>query len=821
MTHEGDEAVDGERRSRQNQPKDIAHKISADGSLIILSASSSISNRQIMFYPTLQLLLPLLSWRLFGGLAFAPAAIQRCRRQPLKLEFFDDWRLFFFGGLAFAPAATQRCRRHPLKLEFDDFSDLDLSIGSSSSDLEGKSTNGANLNFHGSDFPELQSIFQRGPASYTSSISSSLLYKLKSSGFENDDDIASFAMDFACRPEIISKILIQDFQWNAIDAHRARVGITNLVKGRLETTNAYCLELQSKDIQVAEVASNLSLPVTNVLEALPLSTTDETENKQEQEGSPKPKLVPWKSVLVNDKAKLRRKVKERKKLGNVDDKTSSTEADKDSYNYGLLDNHADRATYHTLFEELENLWSFMTVHQASSVVSEPPIRERTAEVYMRHARLFLGWVVDARESILGKDLLNELDERDTDEVQLATKSSSPLATSTSKASVLSEAINIRKAMWKRLQQRIGKDATPEDMKRNLSLTDIFLDQNTESVSSIVQYILWMRDERRISSNYEANILRGLIKIVKFRFAGELSLSNKTVRSATSKTPLDDIPVVIELRKFHRDAGNRSKKAPRSSDEGKKWLDWNEYLEVIELLKADLGDMIDKYEMESNKQPENVDDGVKRQKSLQLQKKEIAAAFQHYLILSFFACVPDRQRTFRELQLGRNFLRVDGDSIEQDMWVIRHSADDYKTGATYGERPPLPLLPSLTPAIDEFIERWRPCLLRKSEDTSPSSFLFHQSKTGNPLTSNSLYQIVSRCCYKYKEKKTNPHLLRDMIVTHVRKNSDASEKELEALALYMGHSVQMQRDSYDRRTLEQKVMPAVSLMQSINSVDKQQ
>ena len=49
------------------------------------------------------------------------------------------------------------------------------------------------------------------------------------------------------------------------------------------------------------------------------------------------------------------------------------------------------------------------------------------------------------------------------------------------------------------------------------------------------------------------------------------------------------------------------------------------------------------------------------------------------------------------------------------------------------------------------------------------------------------------------------------VTHVRKNGDASEKELEALALFMGHSIQMQRDSYDRRTLEQKVSTIVSFV----------
>ena len=737
--------------------------------------------------------------------------------------------LQLFGASAFAPVSSKRFKRQPhLELEFDDFSDSDLSIGISDvngNGVNGKDTNGADLNLHSKDFPELQMIFQRSPISYSSSTSSLLLCKLKLSGFQNDGDITSFAMDFASRPEIISQLLIQDFQWNAIDAHRARVGISSLVASKFKTvTNNSAVVLEKDGTLYSDPPLSSQTAVLDIVEEESADKKYDNETTSEEEIETQPvKVAPWKSVLVNDKAKLRRGVNKRNEQSNAEVKTSdATNNDKDSYNYGLIDNDEDRATYQTIFEELDSYWSFMTVHQAASV-SEPPIRERTAEVYMRHARLFLGWCVDARENILDVDVLKTFEDSDDsimNENQSATTSSSPLASSTSKASAVNEAIDVRKAMWKRLEARIGKDATIANLKRNLSLSDIFINQNTESATSIIHYILWMRSERNISSNYEANILRGLIKLVKFRFAGDMSLSDNVLRSATSKTPLDDIPVVIELRKFHRDAGNRSKKAPRSSDEGKKWLDWSEYLEVIESLRTDLGDMIDKYEIVENEQPTNQpNDGVKRQKALQVQRKEIATIFQHYLILSFFACVPDRQRTFRELQLNKNFLRVEGESRVEDTWVIRHSADDYKTGATYGERPPLQLLPSLTPSIDDFIERWRPCLLRDSADSSPSSYLFHQPKTGNPLSANSMYQIVSRCCYKYKQKKTNPHLLRDMIVTHVRKNSDASEKELEALALYMGHSIAMQRDSYDRRTLEEKVTPAVNLMQSISSAEK--
>ena len=46
------------------------------------------------------------------------------------------------------------------------------------------------------------------------------------------------------------------------------------------------------------------------------------------------------------------------------------------------------------------------------------------------------------------------------------------------------------------------------------------------------------------------------------------------------------------------------------------------------------------------------------------------------------------------------------------------------------------------------------------------------------------------------KLTNPHLVRDMVVTHLR-GGGASERELEALAIYMGHSLAMQRSTYDR------------------------
>ena len=48
------------------------------------------------------------------------------------------------------------------------------------------------------------------------------------------------------------------------------------------------------------------------------------------------------------------------------------------------------------------------------------------------------------------------------------------------------------------------------------------------------------------------------------------------------------------------------------------------------------------------------------------------------------------------------------------------------------------------------------------------------KNGQPLSTGSLYSMFSKTAYRITGKKTNPHLVRDMVVTHLR-GSDASEQ----------------------------------------------
>jgi hypothetical protein len=240
--------------------------------------------------------------------------------------------------------------------------------------------NGANGNNRqsASRFSKLHHVITTPPISFSNEISDNIIKQLESSGFIDDNDVTNFAKGFIQREEVLSQILMQDFSWQVMDAHRARVGMIELVyQQSVETERP---RLHSPEAERKDAGIPVSQPIIRTLVAQDKTNTDNAKviNVQ-QEPDPEVKLASWKSVLVNDKAKLRRT----KKQSNGQEVSSN----KDTYSYGLAS--TDREVYSTLFEELDNYWSFMTVPQTSTF-AEPPIREKTAEVYRTHSRLFLG-----------------------------------------------------------------------------------------------------------------------------------------------------------------------------------------------------------------------------------------------------------------------------------------------------------------------------------------------------------------------------------------------------------------------------------------------
>jgi hypothetical protein len=316
-----------------------------------------------------------------------------------------------------------------------------------------------------------------------------------------------------------------------------------------------------------------------------------------------------------------------------------------------------------------------------------PLRAATAQTYLRHARLFVQWYLSTTTMTTDQD------------------------------------------------QRIS------------SLADILdASGDEQSIQCFWDFCAYLRAERGIAKSYEANLWRGLGKLLKYRHRDK-------------KEEKDVLPAMAMVRKWHRLAQQAAKKAPRQSNEEMKWLSWPEYLSVVHQCRAEYESLLD-MAMHDGRNSTTMD-------------RKIAIALQRYLVLAIFATVPDRQRTIRELEIGTTLCKVNG------IWCIRHTSEQYKTGKTYGERPLLQLGP-VTADIDAFWDQWRPSLCSSDDEKLPHNFLFVQVRTGRPLTQDSVYQLVGRTCYQYTGQRTNPHLLRDMIVTHVRQSNQASEQELEAL-----------------------------------------
>jgi len=673
--------------------------------------------------------------------------------------------------------------------------------------------------------------------------SNQMVEKLVTCGWKSDMELLSFASDFLDRPEVLANILKDDFGFSVLEAHKCRAALTNLLR-RKSQSGVVSIDGASESILLGSVVSapnlsqletatslsasavpSLSAPTgststaafacTSTSTSMSMSATDNTATVTPKLNLPLSNATvasaigsgpnvyrgKFKDTVVNPKQSERRE----QALGGLD--------------YGLPADLGDKCPI--LAAELDAFYRFMT--EPHPLSQDSPIRKSTADVYLRHARLFLGW-------------------------NLATG---------------------------------GFGSDPSEVLQ-ASLTVPFPTKEREGVTSVFDFMQFLRKTRKVSISYEANMLRGLIKLAKFRFARESS----TDTSYGGKS-FEDIPLIREARKLHREANRRQSTAPRVSDEKLKWLSWPEYLGVVQAVRHDLVKAMDKYtamygpesgyeeRLEARVRTQRViggkrgsvkgrrsvrapldldwkrkvrgggaderghrvsvrgcerairpfiedameaseartELGERKQVSIKPQaapkdaaRRNVARLFQHYLVVALLACIPDRQRTFRELEIGKTLVKEEG------QWLIKHGPDDYKTGKSYGTRPPLVVASELAPLIDLFIDDFRPAL------NPDGSHLFTQRGSGKPFTADSMYQVVARLCFNHTGKKTNPHLLRDMIVTHVRE-TDASEKELEALALYMGHSINMQRSSYDRRTLNQKVAPAVDLLNSINKIDE--
>jgi hypothetical protein len=99
---------------------------------------------------------------------------------------------------------------------------------------------------------------------------------------------------------------------------------------------------------------------------------------------------------------------------------------------------------------------------------------------------------------------------------------------------------------------------------------------------------------------------------------------------------DDPPVLLEVRAMAGAAFKQTRRCPLVSDESKKWLTWPEYAGLVSDLRRECAGLTPSGEIRS--------------------PREVASSLQRYLIFAILACVPDRQRTLRELRVGHTLVK---------------------------------------------------------------------------------------------------------------------------------------------------------------------
>ncbi len=305
------------------------------------------------------------------------------------------------------------------------------------------------------------------------------------------------------------------------------------------------------------------------------------------------------------------------------------------------------------------------------------------------------------------------------------------------------------------------------------------EQTQETLTTILK---WLRKERQIHPSTEKGVVEVLLVVAKFQYFQETdSLKAKNY---------GDIPVILMLRQELKEAKERAKNVPPAADESLKWLDWPEFLKCVHHLEQECR-LTYSYGSERS-------------------ATAVARSVQRYLVFALLGYMPpDRQRTLRELEVGKTLVKglLDQNEIfearEDGKWYFHLMKTDYKTGKTYGEQ--WLMVPDiLYPHLEAWLDQWR-------DQFSPShNFVFTQ-ENGKPYKKASdLSNIIRRTTHRLTGKLTTSHLIRHMLITYLKRHG-ASDEVMKSLANAMHHSTKMQTEIYDRRPQFEKVAPAQELV----------
>ena len=355
------------------------------------------------------------------------------------------------------------------------------------------------------------------------------------------------------------------------------------------------------------------------------------------------------------------------------------------------------------------------------------------------------------------------------------------------------------------------------------------EQATEYIDAWICHLLnFLEIERQHNSRSSYSVLAGIHALARFQYHKD-----------TADSKYRDIPVLRIVRGHQRELNARMKIEDAASNLEMQWL---ELPEILEKIVKPLREGCAYRTCTGHLRPITV----------------IAHSFQLFLM---WACLtfrpPRRQQEFRNLQIGlacpiqrpknlkqrqfihplpsdRNEHRSHGYLYKADdgYWYMDMTPESYKTGAKYGHQklaipnPPLADGKGLYDYLEAFLYgyyrdrqgNWQSGgQLAETPDSNGEWYslrmafepthnhVFCQPKVGGILDHSQFCKLIRTSSNRLTGQRVFPHLLRDIVATWFLINQYTVEN-IQSLAYAMGHSEEMLRKLYDRRTTQQKNQP---------------
>jgi hypothetical protein len=105
----------------------------------------------------------------------------------------------------------------------------------------------------------------------------------------------------------------------------------------------------------------------------------------------------------------------------------------------------------------------------------------------------------------------------------------------------------------------------------------------EDIQNIQDYLEWLYLEREVSPRYQQQTVLALIWVASFLH--HQLFSSDAPRPDIRRARLRTLPINEELRRLVSKLQERARDTPRVASEEKKWIDWSEFLAVVQQLNS--------------------------------------------------------------------------------------------------------------------------------------------------------------------------------------------------------------------------------------------